>query len=249
MFQLNRPGYTDDQSGIVYILSNAAMPVYLKIGRTSGNSSADVIKRMKELDTAGVPRQFVCEYAAWVKNYKWVEQDLHDTFTHARVHRFQGSREFFRIGVSSARKALKPYEIREVTPRGSPLRTSHESEQLSKGPIIAYILTNPAMPGYINVGFINGDSHNDVVRQMQQLDGTGLPSPFAFEYAALVNRSLFFNDMLLLRFRIKFGRNLVPKRDEFLVGVNPSRVKEFLEPYITLEVRDPQIALPMSTKP
>ncbi len=64
-------------TGIVYILSNVAMPGYLKIGQTSGDSPEDVVRRMGELYRAtGVPRPFNCEYAAVVADPHEVEQKL-----------------------------------------------------------------------------------------------------------------------------------------------------------------------------
>ena len=47
--------------GIVYVLSNPAMPDYVKVGKTSGIEPKDVLVRMKELDSTGVPRAFKCE--------------------------------------------------------------------------------------------------------------------------------------------------------------------------------------------
>lgn len=64
-------------TGIVYVLSNVAMPGYLKIGQTSGDSPEDVVRRMGELYRAtGVPRPFNCEYAAVVADPHEVEQKL-----------------------------------------------------------------------------------------------------------------------------------------------------------------------------
>ena len=103
-----------NETGIVYILSNLAMDGYIKIGRTSGDSPSDVQRRMKELDSTGVPRPFHCEYAAVVENPRKVEQALHTAFGESRVRE---GREFFE-GVASHRvkAVLRLQEIADVTP-------------------------------------------------------------------------------------------------------------------------------------
>ena len=103
-----------DNTGIVYILSNPAMDGYIKVGKTNGNSTADVQRRMSTLDTTGVPRAFDCEYAAVVKNYEQVEKSLHTAFGDFRV---RSNREFFEGLVPFRVKAvLQLLEINEVTP-------------------------------------------------------------------------------------------------------------------------------------
>ncbi len=86
-------------TGIVYVLSNEAMPGYIKIGKTSGNSASDVQRRMKALDDTGVPRAFRCEYAAVVHDHTEVERRLHEAFAYFRV---RPNREFFQ-GVEAFR--------------------------------------------------------------------------------------------------------------------------------------------------
>ena len=110
-------------TGIVYVLSNAAMPGYIKIGYTSGNSAKDVQERMGQLDSTGVPRSFDCEYAALVSNYAQVEKAIHTAFGDFRVRQ---NREFFE-GVEPFRvKAiLQLLAIEEVTPS---LIKKHNSE-------------------------------------------------------------------------------------------------------------------------
>ena len=63
--------------GIVYILVNAAMEGYMKIGRTSGDGPEDHIRRMQQLDWTNLPRPFDCLYAAVVDNFESVERSLH----------------------------------------------------------------------------------------------------------------------------------------------------------------------------
>ena len=79
--------------GIVYVLSNPAMPGILKIGRTTRASVED---RMRELYNTSVPFQFVCEYACAAKDCAALEKALHAAFAQQRLN---PNREFFRIGV------------------------------------------------------------------------------------------------------------------------------------------------------
>ena len=61
-----------DNEGIIYILSNPAMPGLVKIGKTT-----NLDDRMSSLYSTGVPVPFHCMYAKRVKNYSEVEKKLH----------------------------------------------------------------------------------------------------------------------------------------------------------------------------
>ena len=102
-------------TGIVYILSNEAMPNYLKVGVTSGDSPDDVRRRMGELSShTGVPRAFNCEYAAVVANYEKVEAAILYAFDYFRVN---PRREFLEgIDPIRVKAVLKLHEIKDATP-------------------------------------------------------------------------------------------------------------------------------------
>lgn len=53
----------DEQSGIVYVLTNPAMPGLVKIGQTKRDK---MDARLKELYGTGVPLPFECQYACRV---------------------------------------------------------------------------------------------------------------------------------------------------------------------------------------
>lgn len=76
-------------AGIVYVVSNAAMPGLVKIGSTSKDKIWD---RMNELYDASVPFPFECELAIEVDDEKDVEQKLHHELTHYSVNQ---KKEFF----------------------------------------------------------------------------------------------------------------------------------------------------------
>ena len=61
------------EEGIVYVLSNEAMPGLIKIGLTTRN---ELQARINELYTTSVPVPFICEYASRVDDCAKVEQAL-----------------------------------------------------------------------------------------------------------------------------------------------------------------------------
>ncbi len=77
--------------GIIYILSNPAIPNLIKIGMTTRE---DIKSRMAELYTTGVPLPYECIYAAKVPNIDAVEKALHIAFGPNRIN---PKREFFEI--------------------------------------------------------------------------------------------------------------------------------------------------------
>ena len=95
--------------GIVYVLTNPAMPRIVKIGRTGKKIGA----RLSDLYTTGVPLPFECEYAARVKDQNEVESAFHLAFGPYRVN---PKREFFNIEPEQAITLLKLMAIENVTP-------------------------------------------------------------------------------------------------------------------------------------
>ena len=98
-------------SGIVYVLTNPAMIRLVKIGKTDRDSVAG---RLRELFTTGVPIAFDCAYAAVVEDNVEVERAIHARFAKRRL---LTQREFFLLTVPTVVKAIKPYEIENVTLR------------------------------------------------------------------------------------------------------------------------------------
>lgn len=89
----------ESKSGIIYILTNVAMPGYIKIGFTT-----DLSTRLKSLDRTGVPLPFEVYYAAKVEDMQREEGWLHQVFGDRRV---RDNREFFKINPEYAALALK----------------------------------------------------------------------------------------------------------------------------------------------
>lgn len=111
-------------SEVIYVLINAAMTGYVKIGKTT-----NLEQRIRSLDTTGVPLPFECFYACTVKDSAFVESQLHDAFLD---HRVRSSREFFEIAPERAVAALKLAEIENVTPNKDFVETQEDQQALNQ---------------------------------------------------------------------------------------------------------------------
>ena len=109
---------------IVYILTNEAMPGYVKVGRTT-----NLEQRMKSLYRTPVPLPFECFYACSVEDGPEVEKWLFDIFDDRRVSK---NREFFEVAPERIAVALKAKEIEEVTPGQDYVETEEDQAALTK---------------------------------------------------------------------------------------------------------------------
>lgn len=111
---------------IIYVLTNEAMPGYVKIGRTTTNLE----QRIRELNAStSVPLPFTAFYACTVKDAQFVEHQLHDAFDNNRVN---PRREFFRIDPERVVSALKLAEIENITPKRDYVETKEDQEALNQ---------------------------------------------------------------------------------------------------------------------
>lgn len=101
----------EKEIGIVYVLTNPAMPNLIKIGYTANE---DVKIRMAQIYSSGVPLPFECVYAARVVDHERVEKALHIAFGPDRIN---PKREFFEIEPTQAIAIIKLLEIEDVTPK------------------------------------------------------------------------------------------------------------------------------------
>ena len=84
----------EENVGIVYALTNPAMPGLVKIGMTS---RMEIAQRMKELySSTGVPLPFECVYACEITNFARTEKALHVAFAPDRIN---PNREFFKMDI------------------------------------------------------------------------------------------------------------------------------------------------------
>lgn len=94
--------------GIVYILTNEAMPGFVKIGLTQ---SDDISQRMKQLDNTSIPMPFELYFAARVPDCRKLERTLHFVFGEKRARR---SREFFKINPDLAKAVIELVAIAPI---------------------------------------------------------------------------------------------------------------------------------------
>ena len=98
-------------AGIIYLLTNPAMPGLVKIGKTTRD---DPKVRMGELYSTGVPVPFQCVKAVKVDDEAAIESALHTAFGPSRVN---SQREFFEIDAVQASVLLDQLGTKDVTPQ------------------------------------------------------------------------------------------------------------------------------------
>lgn len=100
---------------IVYVLTNPAMPGFVKIGMTD---RPDVLHRMGELYTTGVPLPFDCVIAREIEDREAVEIEraLHTAFGPNRINE---NREFFQVEPEQIEVLLRVMPGRDVTPQAT----------------------------------------------------------------------------------------------------------------------------------
>ncbi len=110
---------------IIYILTNEAMPGYVKIGKTS----TGLEQRIRDLSSStSVPLPFTCFYACIVKDATFVEHQLHDAFDNNRIN---PRREFFQISPERIVSALKLAEIENITPKKDFVESKEDQQALN----------------------------------------------------------------------------------------------------------------------
>jgi len=102
-----------DGSGILYLLTNSAMPNMVKIGITTKTTE----ERMSQLYSTGVPLPFTCEAAIEVPNVTTVETLIQQMFSAQRVN---PKREFFYLGVPQAKALFSLLE--QLRPAGETVK-------------------------------------------------------------------------------------------------------------------------------
>ena len=111
---------------IIYVLTNEAMPGYVKIGKTS----TSLEQRVAELSrSTSVPLPFTVSYACTVKDASFVERQLHDAFDNNRVN---PRREFFNIDPERVVAALKLAEVENITPKEDIVESAEDQRSLNE---------------------------------------------------------------------------------------------------------------------
>jgi hypothetical protein len=109
---------------IIYILTNEAMPGYVKVGRTT-----NLNQRLRSLYRTQVPLPFEVFYACTVDSGTDVERWLFDIFDDRRVSK---EREFFEVAPERVAAALRARAIKEVTPKETYVESEEDKAALVK---------------------------------------------------------------------------------------------------------------------
>lgn len=111
--------------GVVYVLTNEAMPGLIKIGLTEGGLE----QRILSLDNTSVALPFECYYAGRVEDAAQVEKALHTAFGD---HRVRSSREFFELDPYRAKAVLELIAVEDVTPQGDVVESPEDLEAVER---------------------------------------------------------------------------------------------------------------------
>lgn len=134
--------------GIVYVLSNPAMPGLVKIGKTA---RGDVNARLNELYSTGVPVPFECEFAGRVEDESKVEKAFHLAFG---PYRLNPKREFFQIEPEQAITLLELMIIEDVTPQ---LRAEADNVDVESKSASTKLKSQRPRQNFVEMGLNIGD--------------------------------------------------------------------------------------------
>ncbi len=111
---------------IIYVLTNQAMPGYVKIWKTT----TSLEQRITELSrSTSIPFPFDCHFACIVRDAHTAEQLLHHAFGDNRPN---PRREFFRIDPERVVSALRFWMIEEITIRNDIVETLEDKIALNQ---------------------------------------------------------------------------------------------------------------------
>ena len=110
----------------VYVLTNPAMPGLVKIGRTVN----DVMGRISQLYSTGVPVPFDLAFACRVPDSVEVERAMHLAFG---PYRLNSKREFFQIAPEQAIAILKLLHAEDATSEVNAEPRAEDQESLEAG--------------------------------------------------------------------------------------------------------------------
>jgi hypothetical protein len=98
----------DSDEGYVYIISNPSIAESLiKIGFTKRDPS----ERLKELDQAGLPTEYIEHYRIFTKDARQLEVRLHNHFA---SHRYREDKEFFRLSPHEVYAVLQAWGVKSL---------------------------------------------------------------------------------------------------------------------------------------
>lgn len=98
----------ESDEGFVYVISNPSITEDLiKIGFTKRDPS----ERIKELDQAGLPTEYIEHYRIYTKDARQLEIRLHEHFA---AQRYRKDKEFFRLSPHEVYAVLKSWGVKSL---------------------------------------------------------------------------------------------------------------------------------------
>ena len=95
-------------AGYVYVISNPSLPANLiKIGFTERDPS----ERLKELDQAGLPTEYIEHYRIYTQDARKLEKRLHQHFADQR---FRKDKEFFTVTPHQVYEVLQSWGVKSL---------------------------------------------------------------------------------------------------------------------------------------
>ncbi len=162
-----------ESKGIVYVLTNPAMPGLVKIGKTARD---DVNIRLEELYGTGVPVPFECAFAGKVDDHNKVEVALHRAFG---PYRYNPRREFFAIEPDQAIVLLEllvsevvTTQVSEEAERVDP-QSKEASDKLNNQRRPNFNFTEMGVPKGAELVFAKGGEHRCRVVDDRQVEYEG----------------------------------------------------------------------------
>lgn len=98
----------DSDEGYVYVISNPSIAEDLvKIGFTKRDPS----ERLKELDQAGLPTEYIEHYRIFTKDARQLEDRLHKHFA---AQRYREDKEFFKLSPHEVYAVLQSWGVKSL---------------------------------------------------------------------------------------------------------------------------------------
>jgi len=144
----------------VYILTNEAMPGYIKIGLTDN----PVSDRVVQLDNTSTALPFQCYYAARVEDNRKIERALHTAFGDFRV---RPNREFFKMDPYKVKVILEVLAVEDVTPKNELVATAEDAQALRSVGIKAgkFRFSSAAIPVGATLNFVKDFNLTAIVEE------------------------------------------------------------------------------------
>jgi hypothetical protein len=176
-----------EEAGIIYILSNPAMPGLVKLGKTT-----NLPARLKQLYSTGVPVPFHCVFAKRVDNYHQVERKLHAGL---RSHRENENREFFRIAEEEVINFLELIPGEEVTPKEDVFETPEDQAAFEKTSSIEHRFNFDfvEIPRGAVLEFLRDSSYTCIVKSKHKVEYEGEEHSLSSAGVKIMNEHLGFS--------------------------------------------------------